>query len=87
MILPHRVPYLFLARTFAEISQHSARTKILGFLVNSMIPPMFLEVNDSLFSPLVFRSIIALSPNDLLPAIYLTINKVCSTLPPPSSAR
>ena len=44
MILPHRVPYLFLARTFAEISQHSARTKILGFLVNSMIPPVFLEV-------------------------------------------
>lgn len=53
-----RVPYMWLARTFAEIEQHSARTDITRLLTNML------------------RSVIELSPNDLLPCVYLTINKV-----------
>lgn len=49
---------MWLARTFAEIERHSARTDITRLLTN------------------MFRSVIVLSPNDLLPCVYLTINKV-----------
>lgn len=53
-----KVPYLWLARTFVEIEQYTARTEIIRLLTN------------------MFRSVVELSPNDLLACVYLTINKI-----------
>lgn len=61
----HRVPYLWLARTFVEIEQYTARTEIIRLLTN------------------MFRSVVELSPNDLLACVYLTINKVWAFLSSP----
>ena len=67
-IVTDRVPYLWLARTFVDIEQYTARTDIIRLLTN------------------MFRSVITLSPNDLLSCVYLTINKVDPSLRVPLPA-
>lgn len=57
-IYTYSVPYLALAKTFAEIEQNSGRLKIIELLRN------------------LFRSVMLLTPVDLLQIVYLCVNKL-----------